>query len=34
MFSIVVVIFTTCLSVMMSVDFQPDAAPMLVSMLP
>ncbi len=33
MLSIVVIIFT-CLSVMMSVGFQPDAAPMLVSMLP
>ncbi len=33
MFSIVVIIFT-CLSVMMSVGFQPDATPMLVSMLP
>ncbi len=33
MFSIVVIIFT-CLSVMMSVGFQLDAAPMLVSMLP
>ncbi len=32
MFSIVVIIFT-CLSVMMSVGFQPDATPMLVSML-
>ncbi len=31
MFSIVTI---TCLSVMMSVDFQPDAAPVLVSMLP
>lgn len=33
MLSIVVIIFT-CLSVMMSVGFQPDATPMLVSMLP
>ncbi len=33
MFSIVVIIFT-CLSVMMSMDFQPNAAPVLVSMLP
>ncbi len=33
MFSIVVII-CTCLSVMMSVGFQLDAAPMLVSMLP
>ncbi len=34
MFSIVVIIFT-CLSVMMSVDFQPEAEPaVLVSMLP
>ncbi len=33
MFSIVVIIFTR-LSVMMSVGFQPDAAPVLVSMLP
>lgn len=33
MLSIVVIIFT-CLSVMMSVGFQPDTAPMLVSMLP
>ncbi len=33
MFSIVVIIFT-CLSVIMSVGFQPDATPMLVSMLP
>lgn len=33
MFSIVVIIFT-CLSVMMLVGFQLDAAPMLVSMLP
>ncbi len=33
MLSIVVIIFT-CLSGMMSVGFQPDAAPMLVSMLP
>lgn len=33
MLSIVVIIFT-CLSVMMSVGFQLDAAPMLVSMLP
>ncbi len=32
MFSIVVIF--TCLSVMMSVDFQPDATPVLVSMLP
>jgi len=31
MFSIVTI---TCLSVMMSVDFQPDASPLLVSMLP
>lgn len=31
--SIVVIIFT-CLSVMMSVGFQPDAAPVLVSLLP
>ena len=31
MFSIVTI---TCLSVMMSVDFQPDATPVLVSMLP
>jgi protoheme IX farnesyltransferase len=33
MFSLVVITFT-CLSVMMSVDFQPDATPVLVSMLP
>ncbi len=33
MFSIVVIIFT-CLSVMMLVGFQPDATPVLVSMLP
>jgi protoheme IX farnesyltransferase len=33
MFSRVVITFT-CLSVMMSVDFQPDATPVLVSMLP
>ncbi len=33
MLSIVVIIFT-CLSVMMSVGFQPDATPVLVSMLP
>ncbi len=32
MFSIVIIF--TCLSVMMSVGFQPDAAPLLVSMLP
>lgn len=33
MFSLVVITFT-CLRVMMSVDFQPDATPVLVSMLP
>ncbi len=33
MFSIVIIFTFTCLSVMMSVDFQPDVTPVLVSML-